>query len=434
MNRMRARHVLTATAVVAFFLVATPIASAHAPPAVPAASSLRAASVHYTIPTGKEMSGYAYDPTTFDVYITNEGSDNVTVVSSTSHTHSSIAVGKSPYGIVYDPGDKELYVPNYNSSNVSVISASTNKVVANPSLGTGFKPILAVYDPASGDVLVLNSTSSLGIGVGWMLTNGTNAVKKITFATGTFASVAYNPKSKDLYLVNYIAGTLSIVSGTGTVTSLSIGGSPTYDFVDPANNDTYAWGPYATKSHDELRISVIAPNNTIAKTLLVSTLNTGYPMISTGGYDPATKDLYLLGANYTTNKSYALVISSSNAISKTITLGAIGYIYAFYDPANGDMYLASELKTIGVISGTTLKSPIKTSQSVPFLVYDPTLKDMVGAGYVNLKTVSVLNLVSSNGSLSTLKVGKGAIAPFYDPKDTYVYVANLGSDDLELVG
>lgn len=434
MNRTRVRHVLTTAAIAAIFLIAMPVASAHTAAPAPGASSIAAASIHYTIPTGKEMSGFAYDATTYEVYISNEGSNNVTIISSTSHTHSSVHVGKSPLGILYDPGDKELYVPNYNSSNVSVISASTNKVVANPSLGVGAKPSSAVYDPASGDVLVLNSTSSLGTGLGWMISNGTNTVKKLTFGSGTIGSAVYNPKSKDLYLVNYIAGTVSIVSGTGTVTSLSVGGTPAYEIVDPATNDTLVWGTYTSGTHEELRISVISSSNTVAATLLDKSVNGAYPLVGSAGYDPATKDFYLVAFNYTSNKSFALVISSSNAISSTIALGPTGYLYAFYDPANGDVYVTTDAKQIAVISGTTLGTPIKTKQSAYFLVYDPTLKDMVGAGYVNLKTVSVLNLISSSNSLSTLKVGKGAVAPFYDPKDTYVYVANLGSDDVDLVG
>ena len=432
MNRSRAPHLLAVAAVAVFLLAALPAASAHA--AIPNPTAVRAASIHFTIPTGKEMSGAAYDPSTFDVYVANQGSNNVTVISSTAHTHSSIPVGKSPYAITYDPGDKELYVPNYNSSNVSVISASTNKVIANPSLGTGYKPILATYDPASGDVLVLNSSAGLGTGVGWLISNGTNTVKKLTFGSGTFPSIVYNPKSKDLYLANYLSGTVSIVTGTGTVTSLTVGGSPLYDYVNPANNDTYVWGSYASGTHDQLRISVIAPNNTIAKTLLDASVNSGNPITPTGGYDPATKNVYLVADNYTKNKSYALVISSSNSLTSTITLGATGYLYAFYDPANGDMYFPSALKSIAVVSGTTLGTPIKTSQSVLFLVYDPTLKDLVGAGYVNLKTVSKVDFISSTNSLTSLKVGKGAIAAFYNPKDTYVYVANLGSDDVDLVG
>jgi YVTN family beta-propeller protein len=421
---------------VGLLLAAVPSVAAHplAAPTVPtsaAAVPAQAASIHFTIPIGKEADGLAYDPTTFDVYIANQGSNNVSVISSVGHTHSSIAVGKSPYGVTFDPYNKKLYAPNYNSSNVTIISASTNKVVANPSLGAHAKPIGSIFDPASGNVLVLNTSGGATTGVGWMITNATNAVKKITFGLGTLDSIGYNPKSKDLYLPNLYSGTVSAISGTGTVSSVTVGGYPEYTFVNPANNDTYvAELTGGTSSH--LRIGVISSANKVTANITFSTVQAGF--FNGFSYDPATKNTYLVGYNYTTNKSYAFVVSSSNVVSSTVSLGKGEFTIASYDPGNSDVYVTSVERTIAVISGTTVIKSLKVSQYVAYLLYDPTLKDMVGAGDVNATTVSTLNLITTTNSLSTLKVGKLAVAAFYDPKDTYVYVVNIGSKTVELVG
>lgn len=416
-------------------LGAVPSAAAHSLPAAggtgtPSAPAPLAASVHVTIPIGTKADGLAYDPKNFDVYIANQGSNNVSVISSVTHAHFSIAVGKAPYGVTFDPDNGKLYVANYNSTNLSIISGSTNKVVANPSLGANAHPVGSFFDPASGNVLVLNSSSDLGLGVGWMIINATNAVKKLTFGLGTIDYAGYNPKSKDLYLPNFLAGTISAITGSGAVTTIKVGGYPNFVYVNPANNDTYAYGtdgpPYLA------RISVISSSNQVVKNLTLHSVNSLFP--NPFGYDPSTKNSYFDGFNGTTNKSSLVVISSTNTVSATISLGVGEFSYAVYDPANRDMYLTSIVKSIVVVSGTTITKTLKLSQSVSLLVYDPTLKDMVGAGEANATTASILYLITSANAVSSLKVGKLAIAAFYDPKDTYVYVVNIGSKNVELVG
>ena len=432
----KVRNLVLAGITLSLLLGILPTAAAHAVPAslrsgAVAPSPILAISAHYTIPTGKASDGLAYDPSTTNVYISNQGSNNVTVIDSTTHTHSSIPVGKSPYGVAFDPYNSKVYVPNYNSSNVTIISASTDKAVANPSLGAHARPIGAIFDPASGDVLVLNSSAGLGTGVGWMIINSTNAVKKITFGTGTIDSYGYNPKTKDLYLPNLLSGSVSAISGSGTVTSIKTGGYPTYVYVNPSNNYTYAYGP-SGGTHSVLRISMINTANKVVKNLTVRSVQDSF--INRFGYDPATKNSYFLGYNDTTNKSALLVISSKNSVSATVALGSGELGFVSYDPANGDMYVTSAAKTITVVSGTTVVKTLTVSQTVPLLIYDPTLKDMVGTSFVNLTTVSTFYAITSSNTVSTLTVGKGAVAPFYDPKDTYVYVVNIGSKDVELVG
>ena len=436
MSTSRISRVALAVAVISLLLATAPSVAAHVAPSMGASERAPAAisgvSVHYTIPLGKEPSGLAYDPTNFDVYISNEGSNNVTVISSTAHTHSSIPVGKSPAAVTYNPYNGDLYVPNLNSSNVSIISGSTNKVIANPSLGAHSAPGLAAFDPASGNMLVLNRSASLGTGVGWMIANGTNAVTKLTFGSETIPTYAYNPASKDLYIPNALSGTVSIVSGTGTVSSVKVGGFPEFVEVNPANNDTYVLP--TTTTGKGLNITALSSANKIVKTIVVSTVNSVLANAISTNYDPSTKELYFVGYNSTSNRTSAVVLTSTNTVAATIAIGKVVGGLVYYDPANGDLDAPTLSKTIVVLSGTSIAKTLTVKQPVPVLVYDPTLKEMVGAGDVNMSTVSILYLISSANAVSSLKVGKYAIAPFYDPKDTYVYVVNIGSRTAELVG
>ena len=87
-----------------------------------------------------------------------------------------------------------------------------------------------------------------------------------------------------------------------------------------------------------------------------------------------------------------------------------------------------------MLNETKLVGTLNTKQPVIYLVYDPTLKDMVGAGDVNLTTKSTIFFVSSTNKVKSLTGGDEGVAFLYNPKDTYVWVLYLGSQDLQLVG
>ncbi|MGD0250516.1 MAG: hypothetical protein ABSB97_06490, partial [Thermoplasmata archaeon] len=228
--------------------------------------------------------------------------------------------------------------------------------------------------------------------------------------------------------------TVSAIAGSGSVTTLTVGGHPEFIYVNPGSGDTYAYGTdYGTTGPPYVeRISVINSAEKVVKNLTVHSITSA--LANLFGYDPATKNSYFVGLNDTTGKSYLIVISSANAVSATISLGKGAFTFANYDPANGDMYVTSLSNSIVVVSGTTVAKTLKVTQNVTLMIYDPTLKDMVGAGDVNQTTVSTLFFVSSTNAVSSITAGKYAIAAFYDPKDAYVYVVNIGSKNVELVG
>jgi len=390
-----------------------------------------AVSIHDTIPVGKSPSGAAYDSKNFDVYVSNGGSNNVTVVSSVTHTHSSIAVGKDPSNIVFDSTNGNLYVPNTNSSNVSIIS-NANKVIANPALSKDAKPSAAFVDPANGNVLVLNASSFPKDNVAWLIGSSTNAVTKVTLGLGFAESVSYNPKSKDLYAPNEVSDTLTAISSSGTVTSIPLSGEPAFPTADPATGDLLV--PLIPPTlKDNASIEVISSTNTVVTTIKVPGVSDIEGPVP--AYDPFNHDVYFVGVSYSKNVTVAVIVSSSNTLAATLDLKKdVSDILAFYDPANGDVYLTGGTKNTTVLNETKILKTLTLSQPVAILVYDPLLKDMVGAGDVSLKTPSTIYFISSSNSLTTLAGGKEGIAFLYNPKDTFVWVLNLGSMNLQLVG
>jgi YVTN family beta-propeller protein len=69
--------------------------------------------------------GVAYDTSNANVYVTNSGSDRVSVISAFNNSvYSTIPVGSAPWGIAYDPTNAQIWVANAGSDNISVISVT----------------------------------------------------------------------------------------------------------------------------------------------------------------------------------------------------------------------------------------------------------------------------------------------------------------------
>lgn len=111
------------------------------------------------IRVGSSPLGAAFDPVTGEVYVANSGSNNVSVINGTTlQVVASVPVGSGPFGVTADGAERQVFVANNGSSNVSVISDATHTVIANPPAGAGPEGI--ALDNTSGLVFVANAGSS----------------------------------------------------------------------------------------------------------------------------------------------------------------------------------------------------------------------------------------------------------------------------------
>ncbi|HYK93522.1 MAG TPA: YncE family protein, partial [Thermoplasmata archaeon] len=235
---------------------------------------------------GSDPFGVAYDNATDDVFVTNTGSNNVSVISAaTNASVGSIGVGYQPYGIAYDWATKELYVANGGSANVSVISGSNLSVIT--SIPVGGDPIGVAVDPASGQVFVANHGSN---NVSILSDTSHKVVKAIATGTGPYG-VALDNRTDTIYVTNNGSQNVSVINATTNTLVTSIGvGSPSWVTVTP-------------------ELEGIA-------------------------YDPQT-NLVWLGAGW----AYAAVIDPTQQV-------VVGYAGTdpsgvLYDPANGDICLTN---------------------------------------------------------------------------------------------
>ncbi len=89
-----------------------------------------------TIPVGIVPFGVAVSPDGSKVYVTNDGSNTVSVIDTTANTViATIPVGVGPAGLAVTQDGSKVYVANFNSNSVSAIDMSTNAVIATIPVG-----------------------------------------------------------------------------------------------------------------------------------------------------------------------------------------------------------------------------------------------------------------------------------------------------------
>ncbi len=64
----------------------------------------------------------AYSPSTGDIYVTNSGSQYVSVINPANQVIGNIYVGNTPTGVAYNTANGDMYVANYGDNTISVIS------------------------------------------------------------------------------------------------------------------------------------------------------------------------------------------------------------------------------------------------------------------------------------------------------------------------
>lgn len=90
-----------------------------------------------TVPVGSLAAYGVVSPDNATVYVSNFGSNTVSVIDTATNTvTSTIAVGELPCGLAMTPDGSSLYVANNRDGTVSVIDPSSNTVTATVNVGS----------------------------------------------------------------------------------------------------------------------------------------------------------------------------------------------------------------------------------------------------------------------------------------------------------
>ena len=181
-----------------------------------------------SIPVGGGPSASTYDPSDGDQYVTNQNTNNVTVVSGTTVVDS-VPVGTDPIGIAYDGSSGDVYVANSGSNNVSIISGTS--VVGQVGVGQG--PSAVAFDPVNGEVYVANALNG-----NVSVISGATVVTSIN--VGSYPDgIAYDAQDGEIYVANEGSQNVTVISGDTVMGSVNVGIEANAVGFNPGNGGIY---------------------------------------------------------------------------------------------------------------------------------------------------------------------------------------------------
>ena len=278
--------------------------------------------------------GLAYDPSNGNIYMSNSGSNRVSVINGTSNqVMENITVGNEPGYMAYDPFSGELLV--IENSNIAVINTTTNLLSSH--LLEGQNASYISFDGRNGCFYISYSTSADNNGYILVLNGSDNSVvAKITSVLGPYASMA-DGNNGYVYVSYYSFNQgVAIINDTTNklVREYSFGDAADMAVYDPDNNRVYlANGNRVTVFNGSS--NNITGNFTVASNLLSI------------AYDSSSGTIYLTDLSTSNIFVYE---SSTNTLLKKLYVGGNpnGIIF---DSSNGLLYVADPPYSVAVING-----------------------------------------------------------------------------------
>lgn len=172
----------------------------------------------------------------------------------------SIPVGTNPQRAVITPNGAEVYVSNLGSNNVSVIDTATNTLTHT--IPVGLEPDALAVSPDGSKVYVGEHLENVSV-----IDTATKAVS--TIATGLpVRDLAITPDSQNVYLAMEFSGLRKIVTSNNTVSTVSGAVCPEAVVVTPAGARAYVnyqcAPPPGTGGHDPIYLFDVATDTQIA--------------------------------------------------------------------------------------------------------------------------------------------------------------------------
>jgi YVTN family beta-propeller protein len=300
------------------------------------------------ITVASEPWAIAFDSANGNIYVTNWGSNNVSVISGTTNTVvGSVPVGTYPNGIAFDSTNGYLYVTNYQSMNVTVFNGATDTLVKSIPVGASLGGI--AFDSANGYIYMADPNSGSVI----VINGATNVVVPGPITAGSYPDgIAFDSTNGYLYVTNEDSYNVTVINGATdkVVSSVPVGTCPNGIAFDGTNGYLYVTNACS------LNVTVIngATDTTVASVPLgPDTAPMAVAFDSTNGYICVA------------NNGSANITVIYGATNKAV--GSISDVYGptgeAYDALNGYLYVTSW--RVVVVSLSTFASSLSSVTIVP---------------------------------------------------------------------
>ncbi|MEQ1835533.1 MAG: beta-propeller fold lactonase family protein [Candidatus Nitrotoga sp.] len=242
-------------------------------------------------------------------YITNYGSNNVSVIDTANGTVLAIiAVGYGPYGVTVSPDATRVYVANYVGSSVSVIDAATNSVLATVPIAT--RPYGLAISPDGRHVYVVAYYSN-NVSV---IDTASNTVTATIPVGQRPHGVVVSRDNKQVYVANYATNDITVIDATLNSVAATI--------PLPANSNPF--GLAQTLDSSKLYVTGWSSNAVYvvdtARKAVTATIPVGVRPVS-AAVTPDASRVYVSNYNGSTSiTSVSVIDAASNTVLTNIPL------------------------------------------------------------------------------------------------------------------
>lgn len=199
------------------------------------------AGVTATITVGISPFAVAFDNLSGNLFVTNTGSNNVSVVAGSSNTVvANFGAGMAPLGIAFDPTTDSVYVADSGSHAIEVFDASS--FVLRATVEVGNNPTGVLWDSLNGGIYVANSLSDSVSEI-----SGSSNQVVATIPVGSYPyALAVDGASGSIYVSNQNSGNVSVIVGTTprVVTTIRLGSTGLAEGIAYDAADETIWVDY----------------------------------------------------------------------------------------------------------------------------------------------------------------------------------------------
>ncbi len=173
--------------------------------------------VTQVIAVGSAPFGVAVDPALKEVFVTNQGSSNVTVIDGTSQSSiGSVATPSYPTGIAFDATDGTVYVADNASGSVTVFGAANRTAFANVTVGS--LPTGVAWDNATDQVFVTDQ----GADNVTVLAGGNESVVATVAVGSAPDGLAVDNLTDAVYVANEGSNNVSVINASSDALNATV--------------------------------------------------------------------------------------------------------------------------------------------------------------------------------------------------------------------
>ncbi len=329
------------------------------------------------------------------VYVSNEGSNTVSVLQDTGNI-ANVSVGPGPLQGAYDPHDGLFFVPDSGANEISVLSGAgldANIQLQGTPSTPAFDPLNGyMYVPITGGPCGTNDTASNATSCGGGIVSvfsGLTIVANVTVGGGPLEPVVdtnmKSPYYGFVYVPNGGSQTISVISGTNDSVVATIGSGASLPLLfnppTPGGGVYDPYNDYIYMGTDIIQgINAIAPLPSLS--LTSQALNGITPQFQVSCddrcvYDPYNGLVYEPGDPNQPFFDGFVVINGTSAAAAGF--GCSCSDHATFDPLNGWLYLGAT-----VVSGST-----------PFALNSPISGALYGTQSFDPEDASIFGIVGS---------------------------------------